>query len=50
MPRDLGLQASSQRTVTFWIGSFSASGLPRIEPNIFTHDEYWLATQSGSRS
>jgi hypothetical protein len=46
----VGLHASSHRTVAFWIGSFSASGRPRIEPSILTHDEYWLASQSGWRS
>jgi hypothetical protein len=38
-----GLHASSQRTVALWIGSFNASGRPRIEPSILTQDEYWLA-------
>ena len=37
---DVGLQASSQRTVAFWIGSFNAVGRPRTEPSILTHDEY----------
>ena len=46
----VGLHASSHRTVAFWIGSFNASGRPRIEPSILTHDEYWLASQSGWRS
>jgi hypothetical protein len=45
-----GLHASSQRTVALWIGSFNASGRPRIEPSILTQDEYWLASQSGWRS
>ena len=46
----VGLHASSQRTVAFWIGSFNASGRPRIEPSILTNEEYWLASQNGWRS
>jgi hypothetical protein len=47
---DVGRHASSQRTVTFWIGSFNAISRPRTEPSILTHDAYWLASQGACRS
>ena len=43
-------QASSQRIVAFWIGSFSADGHPRMEPSIRAHDENWLASDIGGLS
>ena len=39
---DSGRQASSHRTVCFWMGYLSFSGRPRTEPIIFTHNEYWV--------
>ena len=42
-----GRHARSQRTVAFWMGSFSATGRPRIAPSILAHDENWLASHNG---
>ncbi len=46
----VGLHASSQRTVAFWISSYNANSRPQIEPSFLIHDEYRLATQSCWRS
>jgi hypothetical protein len=37
-----GRHAGNQRTVAFRMGSFSATGRPRIEPSILDQDENWL--------
>jgi hypothetical protein len=42
----VGRHVSSQRTVAFGIGSFKASGRPRIEPSVLTRNECQLASQS----
>ena len=42
-----GRQARSQRTVAFWMGSFSAACRPRMKPSIRAHDVNWLASDIG---
>ena len=45
-----GRQASSHRTIAFWIGIFNAAGRPRMEPSIRAHDVNWLASDIGGLS
>jgi hypothetical protein len=42
----VGRHVSSQLAVAFGIGSFKASGRPRIEPSVLTSNECQLALQS----